>query len=104
MSADQQTISLLRSPWAQTLHELVSLVDEDLLIACPFLKGSAAERIVSRLDQRGLLDSVRLRIITDLRPESALAGDQRSEEHTSELQSPYDLVCRLLLEKKKNKL
>src|SRR5438094_3538881 len=25
----------------------------------------------------------------------------RSEEHTSELQSPYDLVCRLLLEKKK---
>src|SRR5207248_10445744 len=25
---------------------------------------------------------------------------QRSEEHTSELQSPYDLVCRLLLEKK----
>src|SRR5437867_5445684 len=33
-----------------------------------------------------------------------LVGDQigdRSEEHTSELQSPYDLVCRLLLEKKK---
>src|SRR5437867_10251081 len=27
----------------------------------------------------------------------------RSEEHTSELQSPYDLVCRLLLEKKKTK-
>src|SRR5207248_9756904 len=27
----------------------------------------------------------------------------RSEEHTSELQSPYDLVCRLLLEKKKKK-
>src|SRR5438094_6151043 len=27
----------------------------------------------------------------------------RSEEHTSELQSPYDLVCRLLLEKKKEK-
>src|SRR5207248_10888344 len=28
-------------------------------------------------------------------------GRERSEEHTSELQSPYDLVCRLLLEKKK---
>src|SRR5437773_5830038 len=27
----------------------------------------------------------------------------RSEEHTSELQSHHDLVCRLLLEKKKNK-
>src|SRR5207249_5022523 len=28
-------------------------------------------------------------------------GVQRSEEHTSELQSRFDLVCRLLLEKKK---
>src|SRR5438094_7581592 len=30
--------------------------------------------------------------------------NDRSEEHTSELQSPYDLVCRLLLEKKKQKV
>src|SRR5258708_26538703 len=30
-------------------------------------------------------------------------GNQRSEEHTSELQSPDHLVCRLLLEKKKKK-
>src|SRR5688572_33276752 len=29
-------------------------------------------------------------------------GDRRSEEHTSELQSQSNLVCRLLLEKKKN--
>src|SRR4051794_41330434 len=29
-------------------------------------------------------------------------GVARSEEHTSELQSPVHLVCRLLLEKKKN--
>src|SRR2546426_6808589 len=29
-------------------------------------------------------------------------GPSRSEEHTSELQSPCNLVCRLLLEKKKN--
>src|SRR2546426_6706063 len=32
-----------------------------------------------------------------------LARAARSEEHTSELQSPCNLVCRLLLEKKKNK-
>src|SRR3989475_4334981 len=31
------------------------------------------------------------------------AGGKRSEEHTSELQSQSNLVCRLLLEKKKNK-
>src|SRR5438132_7296231 len=41
--------------------------------------------------------------------EGRLAGplvgtlEQRSEEHTSELQSHSDLVCRLLLEKKKKK-
>src|SRR5256885_8447955 len=37
-----------------------------------------------------------------------LGGDhragRRSEEHTSELQSPCNLVCRLLLEKKKNSI
>src|SRR2546426_7088079 len=31
-------------------------------------------------------------------------GVARSEEHTSELQSPCNLVCRLLLEKKKKKI
>src|SRR6478735_11417541 len=35
------------------------------------------------------------------RPAARAAG-RRSEEHTSELQSPCNLVCRLLLEKKKN--
>src|SRR2546426_4938066 len=30
-----------------------------------------------------------------------IGGSLRSEEHTSELQSPCNLVCRLLLEKKK---
>src|SRR5437867_5877396 len=34
---------------------------------------------------------------------SVSGSSRRSEEHTSELQSPYDLVCRLLLEKKKTK-
>src|SRR5438105_8002852 len=34
---------------------------------------------------------------------TARAPSSRSEEHTSELQSRVDIVCRLLLEKKKNK-
>ena len=33
-----------------------------------------------------------------------MPGNPRSEEHTSELQSPCNLVCRLLLEKKNHKL
>src|SRR2546430_8114427 len=32
------------------------------------------------------------------------SGDSRSEEHTSELQSQSNLVCRLLLEKKKKNI
>src|SRR5437762_5983257 len=35
--------------------------------------------------------------------DKAITGYPRSEEHTSELQSPMYLVCRLLLEKKKQK-
>src|SRR5207248_5610373 len=38
-----------------------------------------------------------LRCVGSSRVQHAVA--RRSEEHTSELQSPYDLVCRLLLEK-----
>src|SRR5207249_10013679 len=35
--------------------------------------------------------------------QQAFGEKERSEEHTSELQSRFDLVCRLLLEKKKKK-
>src|SRR5690242_21485204 len=38
----------------------------------------------------------------DRRSAARPAGGARSEEHTSELQSHVNLVCRLLLEKKKN--
>src|SRR5260221_10014773 len=38
-----------------------------------------------------------------LRRTPGLPPSKRSEEHTSELQSHSDLVCRLLLEKKKNR-
>src|SRR5258708_21567260 len=39
--------------------------------------------------------------VADARRERLEEPDVRSEEHTSELQSPDHLVCRLLLEKKK---
>src|SRR4051794_41491583 len=41
------------------------------------------------------------RLVGRLADLAALLRRQRSEEHTSELQSPVHLVCRLLLEKKK---
>src|SRR5438874_8227874 len=48
--------------------------------------------------------AARVRPVRTLEDEDrrALRGRARSEEHTSELQSRRDLVCRLLLEKKKN--
>src|SRR5438034_7259462 len=62
------------------------------------------------LDARGLAALHRLEIppweLSHGRPESGAHVPPllRSEEHTSELQSHSDLVCRLLLEKKKNKI
>src|SRR5256885_6259816 len=51
-----------------------------------------------------LFGAFHLAAATRLEGPAAFAGrgfGQRSEEHTSELQSPCNLVCRLLLEKKK---
>src|SRR5688500_19490358 len=45
----------------------------------------------SALSDRALLDA--------MRAQDPMAIEERSEEHTSELQSPCNLVCRLLLEK-----
>src|SRR5689334_19735280 len=42
------------------------------------------------------------RLLPDV--EVAEPADQRSEEHTSELQSQFHIVCRLLLEKKKSSM
>src|SRR5438876_4833022 len=62
-----------------------------------FLRGSAPVRAVERLTpRRASIGSTRVVIHAGAMP-------KRSEEHTSELQSPVHLVCRLLLEKKKKK-
>src|SRR3989440_8591510 len=55
--------------------------------------GANVDDIVHWFDEGGAL-----KISSDERSEACL---KRSEEHTSELQSRSDLVCRLLLEKKK---
>src|SRR5438132_7673079 len=52
---------------------------------------------------RKAVGATRRNILTQFFLEGAFQKKLRSEEHTSELQSHSDLVCRLLLEKKKNK-
>src|SRR5690349_22105451 len=58
-----------------------------------------------RSGERAVVDDVRTDGIDVAGAFKRLAADEhaRSEEHTSELQSRRDLVCRLLLEKKKKK-
>src|SRR5256885_12853135 len=63
--------------------------------ARPLLDQGACDLLVLDL---GLPDGDGLSLLARVRRERK----DRSEEHTSELQSPCNLVCRLLLEKKKN--
>src|SRR5437764_8518480 len=69
---------------------------EDELVEGADLVGPVAGGFGVR---RHLLREVRRLLLADLAEQ--VATHPRSEEHTSELQSPMYLVCRLLLEKKK---
>src|SRR5256885_4705901 len=60
-----------------------------------------SHNIVPCRDGSGLEARLRRREVDLACPPWLLSGQSRSEEHTSELQSPCNLVCRLLLEKKK---
>src|SRR5207248_9440220 len=59
--------------------------------------GSDKAKFMPRMFSEADLDTMQL-VRCAFDPASL---SNRSEEHTSELQSPYELVCRLLLEKKK---
>src|SRR2546428_5870579 len=88
---------MIRRPPRSTLFPYTTLfrsLNEKLAIGFSLwseLKSELSGKV--RFDKFGTID-VRW-LSTDLEP--------RSEEHTSELQSRSDLVCRLLLEKKKKK-
>src|SRR5207249_8771020 len=67
----------------------------------------AAINMIRRLLQARGAEVVHLghnRSVADIVRAAIDEDADRSEEHTSELQSRFDLVCRLLLEKKKNDL
>src|SRR5256885_11935787 len=68
--------------------------------------GSANDLAHMALDPNVEIQEVKA-FTCDIRPGRRPRGKalpERSEEHTSELQSPCNLVCRLLLEKKTSKL
>src|SRR2546430_12757781 len=86
---------MIRRPPRSTLFPYTTLFRS---VACP--PGLVDQRLVALLplaDQRR--QQVELRPLRQLHEGAKL---YRSEEHTSELQSQSNLVCRLLLEKKKD--
>src|SRR2546421_2732810 len=65
-------------------------------------RAARAVALDAKWPPRGLADGPhRVHVRDQQHAARAGAGKGRSEEHTSELQSRSDLVCRLLLEKKK---
>src|SRR2546427_8975453 len=60
----------------------------------------AFTRLIAALPRDGCW--ARMPLVSVIEPPSTTEPSPRSEEHTSELQSQSKLVCRLLLEKKKN--
>src|SRR5690349_23114347 len=92
---------MLRPPPRSTLFPYTTLFRSNQLMAEPLgevfaLAPSPAAAVIDATDPVSLeVEALKNR------PDLRLAALQRSEEHTSELQSRRDLVCRLLLEKKK---
>src|SRR5438876_6502729 len=89
---------MIRRPPRSTLFPYTTLfrsVDQPLAVERlhALLEHRGAERVGARVED------LPVGPVDDVSREAA-----RSEEHTSELQSPVHLVCRLLLEKKKTHL
>src|SRR5256885_8507459 len=81
--------------------EIYTLSLHDALPICPVDREAADADVVVRATDCGILNR---RVVPQnvIQRPGPLILHERSEEHTSELQSPCNLVCRLLLEKKKN--
>src|SRR5256885_13247385 len=104
---------MIRRPPRSTLFPYTTLFRSLRLLGQPHAALAAIERALGQADAVRLQTAnpeLRAQLQTPLRPAYDLklallwerTASARSEEHTSELQSPCNLVCRLLLENKKN--
>src|SRR5256885_10668717 len=95
---------MIRRPPRSTLFPYTTLFRSALKIG---LAAAAAAMMKPAASQTtGYKDTVRFPGVVERaygESPSLIPGFKRSEEHTSELQSPCNLVCRLLLEKKKSR-
>src|SRR5205807_7897379 len=86
----------LRRPPRSTLFPYTTLFRSFVLEDAHWIDPTTQELVTRVIDA---INSTRVLVLITGRPEFV----SRSEEHTSELQSPCNLVCRLLLEKKNTK-
>src|SRR2546428_5664619 len=99
---------MIRRPPRSTLFPYTTLFRSRLFRSLPglgrwsggFSPGSTLSLYPTRIGRFGVIICYES-VFEDLTRRYRSAGASRSEEHTSELQSRSDLVCRLLLEKKK---
>src|SRR3712207_8990915 len=94
---------MIRRPPRSTLFPYTTLFRSDLVVIDMIMPGQDGPDVMAFLHSMTSRPSI-LAISggnSDVSAEDALRLARRSEEHTSELQSRQYLVCRLLLEKKK---
>src|SRR5690348_18032263 len=94
---------MIRRPPRSTLFPYTTLFRSRPGAYCHFCLASLPAfptKTCPQLSSRGSLWCLPSMRYTSIQEETS---EDRSEEHTSELQSPVHLVCRLLLEKKKTK-
>src|SRR5689334_24234053 len=92
---------MIRRPPRSTLFPYTTLFRSAARPGVP-LRGGAAP--LEPAAGRALAAQGRVLVVQQCAADTdGLVGGVRSEEHTSELQSQFHLVCRLLLEKKKKK-
>src|SRR5258708_14252582 len=89
---------MIRRPPRSTLFPYTTLFRSALLLVYCGIRPDALARRPARLWQR---PAEFVRQAAAIGAQAVGRAHQRSEEHTSELQSPDHIVCRLLLEKKK---
>src|SRR5689334_24029205 len=93
---------MTRRPPSSTLFPYTTLFRSHPFDRCKLVDSRKRGQLVTELEDGSGIGRERLRV--DERPmRKHLVEELRSEEHTSELQSQFHLVCRLLLEKKKKK-
>src|SRR5258708_24415139 len=96
---------MIRRPPRSTLFPYTTLFRSPVNVFQNYLVGLPSSGATSRSDRfRGQRKSMLDSVLGSFNSLHAQVGTEssRSEEHTSELQSPDHFVCRLLLEKNKN--